>query len=698
MAEITQVLTLRDNVTNPIMRMYSATMKLIGGEDRAVAKTNSTATALNNMSAKAQNVTSAGMYPLASATNEVARAEQVATMRATELSSALNGLGNSTGGAKIAMSELASTGGKVPGIFGALKSGLGSTMAMFAGGNIMAGAITKGIQLLAEMPGKIMTVADTYNGINARLRLITGSEEEAAKMNDMIFQSAIRARGSYETMADSVGKIALNARAAFPDPKEVVPFVEGVQKLFAIGGTDVQQQQAAMLQLTQALGSGRLQGDEFRSISEAAPMIEQMAAKYMGVEQGQLKQLASDGKLTADILKKAILANSKEIDDMFQKAPMTFAQAFTVMGTIFDGAMKPVYDSFSKFASGEFMQGLISAVTVLAPIFAGFFSFLVSGISFVLDMFVTIGDVFLGIAEFIYDMSDYIAGAVAGIAVVWAILNASMIAHSILQGLIFLRTQLIKGAMLAWRGVMMAVTGAQWLLNAALTANPIGLIIMLVAVVIGCFVAWAVKTKGLRNIMAETFRAIGNIVSTSVNFMIDCLNKALGMLNKIALGVNNVFGTHLGQIKLVGHIDENLGDKMGDWAKNVDIKGTIANSPVGKLLSGGVGGGSQGIASVPSAGGGGGGGGGGENKAERETADNTKAMADQMGIMDEDLKFMRDIAEREAIDQYTTAKVEINLGGVSQNISNGVDADGVITHLVEKLNEAVISGSEAVHT
>ena len=309
-------------------------------------------------------------------------------------------------------------------------------------------------------------------------------------------------------------------------------------------------------------------------------------------------------------------------------------------------------------------------------------------------MFVTIGDVFLGIAEFIYDMSDYIAGAVAGIAVVWAILNASMIAHSILQGLIFLRTQLIKGAMLAWRAVTMTVTAAQWLLNIALTANPIGLIIMLVAVVIGCFVAWAVKTKGLRSIMAGTFRAIGNIVSTSVNFMIDCLNKALSMLNKIALGVNNVFGTHLGQIKLVGHIDENLGDKMGKWVENVDIKGALANSPIGKLFNGG--GGSQESATVPSAGGGGGG--GGENKAERETADNTKAMADQMGIMDEDLKFMRDIAEREAIDQYTTAKVEINLGGVSQNISNGVDADGVITHLIEKLNEAVISGSEAVHT
>ena len=123
------------------------------------------------------------------------------------------------------------------------------------------------------------------------------------RLNDQIYASALRARGSYETMADSVSKIGLSAKEAFPDPREIVPFVENVQKLFTIGGTGAEEQKNAMLQLTQALGSGRLQGDELRSIAEAASMLNQVIADYMASASVKLNSLVQKAKLQRTLLK-----------------------------------------------------------------------------------------------------------------------------------------------------------------------------------------------------------------------------------------------------------------------------------------------------------------------------------------------------------------------------------------------------------
>lgn len=678
MSEITQVLTLKDNVTNPIMRMYAATLKLIKAEDNAVSSTMKTQNAFSSMSGSVGAAT---------------EAEKVATARANELAAAMNNMGQAASSGSVKLTELGTAAINTGNKFGFIKSAIGE----FAIGNMLANAANEAIRKISKLPGKIMDAADAYGSMMARLRLVAGSQEEAVKMNDLIFQSALRARGSYEDIADSVGKIGLNAKAAFPNPKEIVPFVEEVQKLFAIGGTDMMQQKAAMLQLTQALGSGRLQGDEFRSIAEAAPLIEQMAAKYMGVEQGQLRQLASDGKLTADILKKAILSNANEIDEMFKQVPMQFGQAFTIMGNIFYKAMQPVYAAIEKMAGGSFMQGLITAVSVLTPLLSGMLLFVINGFTTFGNLIGRVGTLLSEAIDWVLQFDEVITGVIVGVTAWWLMLNAAMIAHSIISGVVWIKTMIVQGAMFVWRTAIMAVTAAQWLLNIAMTANPIGIIIALVAIAIAAFVTWAVKIHGLRNIFAATFQAIGDIVSSSVNFMIDMLNKAIEALNKLADGINNTFHTNLGHIGVVGHIDNNLGGKWSQWAKDFNITGMLSGFDASKIMGGGGGYSSDTDTSAALGGGGSGGGGGGAGKAARETADNTKAIADMMGIMNEDIKFMRDIAEREAINQYTTAKVEVNLGGVSQNISNGVDADGVITHLVDKLNEAVISGSEAVH-
>jgi tape measure domain-containing protein len=235
--------------------------------------------------------------------------------------------------------------------FSRLKGLVSSTFGQMTMANLAAGAIAKIGSTIASLPAYLIHTSDTYAGIEARLRLIVGEGGDVEAMNQRIYESAIRARGSYFQMADAVGKIAMTAKEAFPDPQQVVPFMEGIQKLFTIGGTGVQQQADALLQLTQALGSGKLQGDEFRSIAEAAPMIEQMVAEYMNVSRGALKQLSSDGQITSEILKNAILQNMDKINEMFEQMPLTWGSIWQIMTTQATNALKPVFSLVSDLAN-----------------------------------------------------------------------------------------------------------------------------------------------------------------------------------------------------------------------------------------------------------------------------------------------------------------------------------------------------------
>ena len=196
-------------------------------------------------------------------------------------------------------------------------------------GSIFGDMIFNAIEEIASIPSKLIKASDAYSGIMARLNLVAGGQEQAIALNEQIYQSALRARGPYDVMADSVSKIAMTAKEAFPDPRTVVPFMENIQKLFNIGGTDIERQKDALLQLTQALGSGKLQGDELRSIAEAAPLIEKYIADYMGVSMGEIKQLGADGEITAEIIKNAILGATDEINKQFETIPMKWEDIWT---------------------------------------------------------------------------------------------------------------------------------------------------------------------------------------------------------------------------------------------------------------------------------------------------------------------------------------------------------------------------------
>lgn len=163
-------------------------------------------------------------------------------------------------------------------------------------GSLAASAVTTALSTIQNGISSLMGTAEEYAGIQARMNLVTGSQQNAIILNERIYQSAQKARGGYLDMANAVSQLAMSAHDAFPDPREAVDFMEGVQKLFVIGGSSKEAQKNAMLQLTQGMASGQLQGDEFRSIAENAPLIENIIAKTMGVSRGELKQLAAEGK------------------------------------------------------------------------------------------------------------------------------------------------------------------------------------------------------------------------------------------------------------------------------------------------------------------------------------------------------------------------------------------------------------------
>lgn len=680
-------------------------------------------------------------------------------------------------------------------------------------GNVIGDFLYDVIENIASIPGKIIKASDAYSGIMARINLVTGSQEQAVALNEQIYQSALRARGQYDVMADSVSKIAMTAKEAFPDPKTVVPFMENIQKLFTIGGTDAVHQADALLQLTQALGSGKLQGDELRSIAEAAPLIEKVIADYMGVSMGQIKELGSEGEITAEIIKNAVLGATDEINKQFETIPMKWKDIWTNIQSRVSHAFQPVYIEINKLANTPLAKslanGVVDALTVTAAaingvinnvkwlaglftdfynqnkfavdtVIAGFggaigvlglYGIALAGITaktIVLGAVSTVGKVLqfvtylpqaitlirsLGIAQTIAALSAAemwgaillpIAAVVAAVYVTTdSFNNLGMVieyAFSLLLG-ILTATGIALGGYIAYLAVynglqllaaaytwmynaaliisnanlslayirtvalsiaqgLMAVktliaSGAMAVLNAVILANPIPILIGLIIAVVGAFVGWQIASNGLRNTLAEVFTSIAETVANAINFMIEKINGLIGAFNAIKLTINEVFGTNLSATGEISYRADApaWGKAAGDFVRNFDMHNYLPNIDAGNL--GGAYSAPE-IGSIPSYGDLAGGDDGGTAKNTKDTADNTKKIADAMDIMDEDLKLMREMAEQEVINKYTTASVEINLENIN-NVSSEVDFDGIMTHIGEQIAEAAASGAEAVH-
>ena len=504
----------------------------------------------------------------------------------TNIPNAMNAAANATTKAYQSMSTLHNKMNGVSNASETLKASLGGIMNSFAG-NLLANAVMNGVGMIKGAVNSITDTATEWASVQARLKLVAGSQENAIYLNKQIFESAQRARGGYMEMADAVIQVSQSAHDAFPDPRQAVEFMEGIQKVFAIGGASKEAQKNAMLQLTQGLASGQLQGDEFRSIAENAPMIENIIAKSMGVSRGELKKLASEGKITADVIKNAIMNNMPEIEKQFESLPKTWGDHMQSIKNKAIKAFEPVFQRISDLANSEGIRELVDNVTGAIQMVAPVFYWLVGVVGEAINTSIW---AFNTLSNFIRQHSSIMY--IAMIA-----LGGVMAYYAVQAGIAATRTVIAAGAMAAkavadWieTAAIIAMIVAQEGLNAALYACPlvwiIGLIVAVIAVfflaveVINYFCDTNISVLG---IVVGAFYAFGsviynvfafgwNIIAAFVNFLANVFKDPLHAVGNLFIDIwNGIWGFIKQRINdIIGAINkipgvkvEEVGDSTG---------------------------------------------------------------------------------------------------------------------------------------
>ncbi len=599
-----------------------------------------------------------------------------------------------------------------------------------------------------------LNLSDQLTSTTARLNLMNDGLQTTQDLQNMIYLSAERARGSYQATADAVSKLGLMAGDAFSSSEEIIAFMEQVNKQFTIAGTEAAGIDAAMLQLTQAMGSGVLRGEEYNSILEQAPNIIQAIADYMEVPKGQLKDMAAEGLITADIVKAAMFAAADDTNAKFEQMPKTFSQIWTSFQNTALMAFQPVLQRMNEIANSEAFQGFVNnAIEALS---------MVAGI--VLEIF----DLIAAVGGFVAENWSIIEPIIMGIVTALGLYYGAMLLYNTITGISTAITaakafmEKVHAASLAMEaGATFAATAAQYGFNAALLACPITWIIILIIALIALFYAavaavnkfagTSVSATGiicgafmvalafignifvaLWNLVVDVFVLIYNLVATVANFIgnvftdpigavcrlfFDLADTVLGILQALASAIDAIFGSNLaGSVQgwrdsLGGWVDETFGKGDEVMAKmNADdlklgrfeygaawdagysfgegIDESIANFDPSSLFDTNVPGAGD-YADLSNYG-------AGLAGDVGDIAGNTGAIKDSMDITEEDLKYLRDIAEQEAINRFTTAEINIE-APITNQISKDVDLDGVVDGLTGAVNEAVDIIAEGVH-
>lgn len=371
---------------------------------------------------------------------------------------------------------------------------------------VTAAALIYTIKNALSAVGTVTDIADNFTLTTARLNLMNDGLQTTAELQDMIFASANRSRAAYSDTAAAVGKMGLLAGEAFNNTAEIVAFSELMNKSFKIGGASIQEQTAGMYQLTQAMAAGKLQGDEFRSIMENAPMLAQAIADFTGKSKGELKEMSSQGLITADIIKGAMFAASADINTKFGQIPMTFGDAMTNIKNQSLQAFQPVLEKLNEIANSpkfqEFSNNVVEAIQKAAD--------------WMLKFIDTMGQVFEWVQANWPVIKDVIVGALVGIAAAMGAARLAALLYAIAQGMVntelllmnlrlALVAGLIAGAVILWNqwgvagkilaiilgvlaGVILVATIAQYAFNTALWACPLVWIVALIIAVIAIIV------------------------------------------------------------------------------------------------------------------------------------------------------------------------------------------------------------------
>ena len=621
-----------------------------------------------------------------------------------------------------------------------------------------------------------LNLSDTLASTTARLNMMNDGLQTTQELQNMIYLSAERSRGAYQATADAVSKLGLMAGDAFDSSAEIIAFMEQVNKQFRIAGTEAAGIDAAMLQLTQAMGSGVLRGEEYNSILEQAPNIIQTIADYLEVPKGELKDMAAEGKITADIVKAAMFAAADETNEKFESMPMTFEQLWTSFENTALMALQPVLEELNKVANSDdfgqmvdraadalsmlaavalpiiehiansqalwdFANGVIDALSLIGVVALEIFDLLVAGVQLLADNWSWLSPIILGVAG---ALAVYYGWQMA-VNAINLISNGIHVAMAIAQMIHAAAT----GALTAATAAEIA---AQNGLNAAMYACPIVWIIVLIIALIALFYAavaavnkFAGTSVSATGVIAGVFAVLGAhiantfivptwngfaslanffgnvfnnpVAAVKVLFYDMCLtvigyiqnlasaietllNKIPGVTVDITSGLDNFYSgleqaqqavkDESGWVEYVQKMDfidytsawdagYSFGEGIDESISNFDpssLFGTTdipsADDYASALTAGGIGSGVDDIAG------------------------NTGAMADAMDITGEELKYLRDIAEQEAINRFTTAEISIEQTN-HNTIKNGMDLDGIMSGMTDMVNEAIDISTEGVH-
>lgn len=370
---------------------------------------------------------------------------------------------------------------------------------------------------------KVMDISDAYVNTSSRLSLITNSLTEQKQLQNDIFTAAYRSRGAYASMADTVAKLGVIAGQQFGGNQNIVKFAETMQKMFKVGGTSTAEQSGAMLQLQQAIGLGRLQGQDLRILAEDAPLVEKAIAKYMGKSVGDVRQLGTEGKITSDVLINSVLAYSSTVDKQFSKMPMTFGDVWNRMKTGATQAFGTVFDKLSSNLNSPgttlFINAMIGGFVLAAQAANNLFGAIGSISQFFSQNWAGISPIIMGIvaALLIYN----------GVAAVTAVMN----------GIAALSEGVHAAALAIQTGATFSATAAQWGLNAALLACPLGWIILaIMAVILVIYLAVAAINHFAGTTISATGIILGVImeaVAVVDNIFIGAWNLLIGIVASI---------------------------------------------------------------------------------------------------------------------------------------------------------------------
>lgn len=602
---------------------------------------------------------------------------------------------------------------------------------------------------------KILGLSDTLASTKARLNLIVDDGGSVGELEKKIMASAQRSRSAYFDTASAVASMGSNAKAAFNGTDEIIAFMEQINKQFVIGGASAQGQSAAMLQLTQAMAAGALRGEELNSILENAPGIARAIESYMGIAEGSIKSYAEQGLITAEVVKNAMFAAADETNAKFESMPKTWAQIWTSMQNKALSIFAPILTKINQIGNSErFTQvtdGIINGLAGIASVATWVLDLLIGGAALVVDNWSWLSPIIYGVAGALLVYYGYLglvrAGelALAGVHAVVAVAKGIMAAATMLvTGATWAQVSAqwgLNGAMYAcpivWIIILIIALVALFYAAVAAVNKFAGTSVSATGLICGAFMA-ALAFIGnifiaLWNLVVDVFVMIYNLVGTVANFIgnvfndpvgavcrlfFDLADTVLSVLQALASAIDTIFGSNLaGSVQgwrdsLGGWVDSTFGKgeevmeklnaddmKLGrfEYGAAFDMGyefGQGVEDTVGGLFD---------FSAMDSL--------GAADGLDAfnlgntldgiygntgDTAGNTAAMSDALDIAEEDLAYLRDIAEREAINRFTTAEIHVEQHN-ENHISSDTDLDGIMDAWANDFAEKLDVSEEGVH-